>query len=206
MSVASNLSSSSIVRNMNMSKMRVIWTVFILPNAVNTELFILRAIVKLLYLGLGTIHVAVFWGTNTFITLGFFMFSSLIKVIIHALSFCALFSSISCCCLVYITCSLYAKKVQFSRKERAVEWKTAEVSCNGCAEHSTFSGRYSCWHLKRSVFPTNDNSVNNAALPCWAAEVAADTIAGRQTTGALLDWPSKAVCPAHDWLCIVQST
>ena len=72
---------------------------------------------------------------------------------------------------VYITCSLYAKKVQFSRKERAVEWKTAEVSCIGCsyAEHSTFSGRYSCWHLKRNVFPTNDNSVNNAALSCWAA-------------------------------------
>ena len=46
------------------------------------------------------------------------------------------------------------------------------------------------------MFPTNDNSVNNAALSCWAGEVAADTIAGRQTTGALLDWPSKALCPA----------
>jgi len=35
-------------------------TVFILPNKPLTQLFILPAIVKLLYLGLGTIHVAVF--------------------------------------------------------------------------------------------------------------------------------------------------
>ena len=40
-----------------------------------------------------------------------------------------------------------------------------------------------------------------------ALEVAADAIAGRQTTGALLDWPPKALCPAQDWSCmIVQST
>ena len=41
----------------------------------------------------------------------------------------------------------------------------------------------------------------------WAAEVAADTIAGQQSTGALLGRPSKALlCPVQDWSCIVQST
>jgi len=45
-----------------------------------------------------------------------------------------------------------------------------------------------------------------ASASHWAAEVAVDTIAGWQNTGAPLGWPSKALCPAQDWSCILQST